>query len=207
MDMPVTTLNADLKAALAARVGHLEEAVIAIGTQELGDTPGHDFHGNQWSGGGASPLAEHLVKAPREAAIVDSARASGLIPPKGSVKAYQDSNGAYHYGSSSAPIAVLPTQTKIHLARPEENEYGVDHAGHGTFIVAQSNETGHLRALFTSGEAGPAAQVGQTIHLQHDQTGARIGGYSGHEVVGLVHPDGTAEGVVPDRKIAYSVFK
>ena len=33
------------------RVDALEGAIIALGRQELGDFPGHDFHGNQYSDG------------------------------------------------------------------------------------------------------------------------------------------------------------
>src|SRR5262249_3528843 len=105
------------------------------------------------------------------------------------------------------PAAVLPTGTKLHVLRPEENEYASGHRDSG-FTVLQSRETGHLRAVNTA-EADPQAPfaLGNIVHLQHDQTGAKIGGWAGHQVVGVVHPDGRVEGVIPDRKIAYSVFK
>lgn len=41
-------------ASLGERVEAAEGAVIALASQELGDTAGHDFHGNQYSGGNGS---------------------------------------------------------------------------------------------------------------------------------------------------------
>lgn len=37
---------------LSERVDTLETAVKALATVQLGDVPGHDFHGNQYTGGG-----------------------------------------------------------------------------------------------------------------------------------------------------------
>ena len=160
----------------------------------------------QMSRAARGPAADHAIKAPREHLIVDAARERGLIPPKGSVA--QLTTG---YGTSSEnAAAVLPVGEKINLLGPATP--GSIHEDQQGFakIVVQSAETGHLRALGTAGDIGTASafgNIGQQVHLQHDQTGGKIGGYGGHEVVGILHPDGTAEGVIPDRKIAYSVFK
>lgn len=57
---------------LSVRVVDLEDAVLALGAEEFGDTPGHDFHGNQYGGGGGggggggkSKLTEAEVHATR----------------------------------------------------------------------------------------------------------------------------------------------
>lgn len=209
---------------LPNRVDALENALLTLGRAEFGDSEGHAFHGNQWTkmsqeeldktiAGAAKELArrqaeaagaagvstnieDHLLKAPREAAIVDKARALGMIPEKGT----HVDLGSEYGASPDSPAYILPTQTKIHLANPDENPYP---SHDNSYVVVQSNETGHLRAI---GGSGSEWNVGGTVHLKHDQTDGRIGGYDGHTVVGRID-QGTAVGVIPDRKIAYSVFK
>lgn len=131
-----------------------------------------------------------------DAARYESALAEGMIPP------HVENSG---YGSSlDQPAAVLPTGPGSRLNPRDMADHEYHTPGEGVTIL-RSNETGHLRAL--DHEPSGAFQPGATVHLQHDQSGARIGGYGGHDVVGAVYDDGKMVGLVPDKKLPYAVFK
>jgi len=151
---------------------------------------------------GSYPFA--VIKAPTEAAIVTEGKKRGLVP-ENVPPAPSSSGGAYSGRDPSVASPILPTQSKINLQNVTENPYGL---ADGTYFVIQSESTGHLRAVgsagFVPGPDDPWA-LGRTVWVKHDQTGAPIG--ASHEVVGIRLPDGTFQGIIPDRKIALSVFK
>lgn len=79
--MAATALDRELAAALGQRVGQLEKAVIGLAVVELGDTPGHQFHGNQYSdvgGMGDQELRDHAAKVLAELDTREKAAAAAI---------------------------------------------------------------------------------------------------------------------------------
>lgn len=71
---------------LLERVDVLEGAVVALASVQLGDSEGHPFRGNQWSGGGTAYADEDWKKSP-ETPLERAKLLAGLVEVYGSTRA------------------------------------------------------------------------------------------------------------------------
>src|ERR1039458_7600859 len=104
---------------------------------------------------------------------------------------------------SYSGIAVLPTGAKLN---PTTNEgtYASPNQTHLVVDVKNAQGGAAHRVISTYGD-DDSYQVGDTMHLSHDQTGHSLSGNSGwrgSEVVGIARPDGTKEGFVPNKNVS-----
>jgi hypothetical protein len=182
---------------LLQRVEALEELVVMMGEQSFGDTPGHDFHGNQWTsnGGGYNSSPAHGSFGP--------ARVPGKPddPTKFEVK------GELHRGNWSGRTSSVEGRAPVlrygNVNPAKQTHSEGDLTGSGFHVL--QNSSGKYSAVPT--DASPSYNVGETVHLQGDQSRRTIGGESGHTVVGTILPDGSTKGDVPSKSMPLYVFK
>lgn len=108
---------------LEERITTLETAVLALGAdvEEFGDTPGHPFHGNQWTGGGggSDPSVsseknarmaeqERFLRGEDENPAVDKAFEQGISLSPARVRELDETYGvtARGIGAASVPLDI-----------------------------------------------------------------------------------------------------
>ena len=73
------------------------------------------------------------------------------------------------------------------------------------YILQKPERTRPTRIVMSAGDLGPGFALDTWHDFYHDQTGAQLGRY---QVVGIARYDiGQMVGDVPDRALAYAVFK
>ena len=170
------------------------EALVKFQSIEKGDSPGHEFHGNQYNGGNGS-RAKNKVERDHANAAVHSAYAAhdaaqGTPEEAASTRAMDATSGAVHSTSSSPSVrASLHDAAADQHAAAASAHYKLGDAqvsrAHGNAAYSHRNAAAYLRAHYGKSDSGGlhkdegvekdwAMPAGPTTGVSnYDQEGAR----------------------------------